>query len=61
MLVSVVIPCYNSEHTIDKVVDSCMEEFARWDGYECEMILSTTIQRMVPFERSSAWPQNIQM
>ncbi|HCE77610.1 MAG TPA: glycosyltransferase [Lachnospiraceae bacterium] len=55
MLVSVVIPCYNSEHTIDKVVDSCMEEFARWDGYECEMILVNdyskdgtfrTIQRM---------------
>ena len=39
MLVSVVIPCYNSEHSIGQVVDLCMESFAGWDGYECEMIL----------------------
>ncbi len=39
MLVSVVIPCYNSELTIEKLVDMCMEEFKKWDGYECEMIL----------------------
>lgn len=39
MLVSIVIPCYNSEHTIGEVVDLCMEEFAGMDGYECEMIL----------------------
>lgn len=39
MLVSVVIPCYNSEHTIEKVVDLCMEAFASWEGYECEMVL----------------------
>ena len=35
MLVSIVIPCYNSEHTIGEVVDLCMEEFAKMDGYEC--------------------------
>lgn len=39
MLVSVVIPCYNSEKSIGQVVDLCMESFAQWDGYECEMIL----------------------
>ena len=39
MLVSIVIPCYNSEHTIGQVVDLCMEEFDKMDGYECEMIL----------------------
>lgn len=39
MLVSVVIPCYNSEHTIGKLADMCMEAFSRWDGYECEMVL----------------------
>lgn len=39
MLVSIVIPCYNSEHTIGEVVDLCMEEFAKMENYECEMIL----------------------
>ena len=39
MLVSVVIPCYNSENSIGQVVDLCMECFAGWDGYECEMVL----------------------
>lgn len=39
MLVSIVIPCYNSEHTIEEVVDLCMEEFAKMENYECEMIL----------------------
>lgn len=39
MLVSIVIPCYNSEQTIGQVVELCMEEFAGMDGYECEMIL----------------------
>ena len=39
MLVSVVIPCYNSEQSIGQVVDLCMECFGRWDDYECEMIL----------------------
>ena len=39
MLVSVVIPCYNSERSIGKLVDLCMESFSKWDGYECEMVL----------------------
>ena len=39
MLVSVVIPCYNSEQSIGQVVDLCMECFLTWEKYECEMIL----------------------
>lgn len=50
MLVSVVIPCYNSEGTIEKVVDLCMEAFAKWDGYECEMILVNDFSRDRTFE-----------
>ena len=29
MLVSIVIPCYNSEHTIERVADACAETFAK--------------------------------
>lgn len=50
MLVSVVIPCYNSEGTIEKVVDLCMEAFDKWDGYECEMILVNDFSRDKTFE-----------
>ena len=50
MLVSVVIPCYNSEFTIEKVVDLCMESFDKWDGYECEMILVNDYSRDKTFE-----------
>ena len=32
MRLSIVVPCYNSEHTIEKVVDLCMEEFDHKDG-----------------------------
>ncbi len=39
MLVTIVIPCYNSEKTIGQVADGCMECFRGWDGYECEMVL----------------------
>ena len=39
MLVSVVIPCYNSEHSIREVVELTMEEFEHIDGYECEFVL----------------------
>lgn len=39
MLVSVVIPCYNSERTIGKVVRMVMDEFEKFDGYECEFVL----------------------
>ena len=39
MLVSIVIPCYNSEHTIERVADACAETFAKLDGYDYEMVL----------------------
>ena len=39
MLVSIVIPCYNSEQTIEKVVDLCVEQFEKMPGYECEFVL----------------------
>ncbi len=45
MLVSVVIPCYNSEKSIGKLVDMCMQSFDQWDGYECEMILVNDCSR----------------
>lgn len=39
MLVSIVIPCYNSEHTIGKVVELSIEEFGKMKNYECEFVL----------------------
>ena len=50
MLVSIVIPCYNSEFTIEKLVDQCTAEFAKWDGYECEMVLVNDYSRDHTFE-----------
>lgn len=38
-LVSIVISCYNSEHTIRKVVELTLAEFERLDGYDCEFVL----------------------
>ena len=38
-LVSVVIPCYNSEHTLADVVALTKEQFGKMDGYECEFVL----------------------
>jgi len=37
--ISIVIPCYNSEATIRKVVEMVMEEFKKMDGYDCEFVL----------------------
>lgn len=39
MLISIVIPCYNSEKTIRKVVEMVREEFVRIPGYTCEFVL----------------------
>lgn len=39
MLVSIVIPCYNSEHTLRNVVELTMSEFGKLEGYDCEFIL----------------------
>ena len=38
MLVSIVIPCYNSEATIRKVVEMVMEEFQKMEGYDLSLI-----------------------
>lgn len=39
MLVSIIIPCYNSEHTLRDVVELTMKEFEKLDGYTCEFVL----------------------
>ncbi|MDY3918755.1 MAG: glycosyltransferase family 2 protein [Candidatus Limivivens sp.] len=39
MLVSIVIPCYNSENSIKKVVELTLEEFEKLHGYQCEFVL----------------------
>lgn len=38
-LVSIVIPCYNSEHTIAEVVNLTLAEFAKTPDFDCEFIL----------------------
>ena len=45
MLVSIVIPCYNSEHTIGKVVELAIEEFQKLKDYECEFVLVNDYSR----------------
>ncbi len=45
MKLSVVVPCYNSEHTIEKLVDLCMEEFDHKNGWELEMVLVNDFSR----------------
>ena len=50
MRLSIVVPCYNSEHTIEKVVDLCMEEFDHRDGWELEMVLVNDFSRDSTFE-----------
>lgn len=39
MLVSVVIPCYNSEKSIREVVEMSMDEIRTVPGYDCEFVL----------------------
>lgn len=39
MLVSIIIPCYNSEHSLRDVVELTMAEFEKLDGYTCEFVL----------------------
>ena len=45
MLVSIVIPCYNSEHSIGKVVELAIEEFKKLNDYECEFVLVNDYSR----------------
>ena len=49
MLVSIVIPCYNSEQTIGKVVDLAVAEFEKLDNYDCEFVLVND------FSRDNTW------
>lgn len=39
MKISIIIPCYNSEATIAKVVEMVMAEFEKMDRYTCEFVL----------------------
>ena len=39
MLISIVIPCYNSEHTLPKVVGLIREEFEKLEEYDYELVL----------------------
>ena len=39
MLVSIIIPCYYSEHTITKVVELIQKEFEGIPDYDCEFVL----------------------
>ncbi len=39
MKISVVIPCYNSEATIERVVELVMTEINKLPGYSCEFVL----------------------
>lgn len=39
MLVTIVIPCYYSEKTIEKVVEMTIEEFHKNEKYQCEFVL----------------------
>ena len=39
MLISIAIPCYNSEKTIAKVVEMTYQEFLSRDDYDCEFVL----------------------
>ncbi|MCQ2972022.1 MAG: glycosyltransferase family 2 protein [archaeon] len=38
-IISIVIPCYNSEHTIDKIVNQLKIEFSKTDEYDYEIVL----------------------
>lgn len=50
MLVSIVIPCYNSEHSIREVVELTLSEFDRMEEYTCEFILVNDASRDGTFE-----------
>ncbi len=39
MLISVIIPCYNSERSIREVVELVRDEFEKMPNYECEFLL----------------------
>ena len=54
MLVSVVIPCYNSEKTIRRVVEMTLQEFESIEGYDVEFVLVNDCSRDGTFEEIRA-------
>ncbi len=50
MLVSVVIPCYNSQATIEKVVEMVLDEFHSHPGYTCEFVLVNDCSKDATFD-----------
>lgn len=63
MLVSIVIPCYNSEHTVEEIADLTNEEFSRMDNYECEIIMVNDYSKDRTYEAiqraAKKWPNVI--
>ena len=57
MLVSVVIPCYNSEKSIREVVELTIEEFRSIPGYEVEFVLVNDNSRDGTFREITALAQ----
>ena len=45
MLISIVVPCYNSEKTVETLTDQCFEAFEAMPGYECEVVLVNDYSR----------------
>ena len=54
MLVSIVIPCYNSARTIGDVVRLTVEEFEKIPGYDCEFVLVNDYSKDNTFEAVTA-------
>lgn len=54
MLVSVVIPCYNSEKSIREVVELTLKEFDAIDGYEVEFVLVNDNSRDRTYQQITA-------
>ncbi|MDO5426231.1 MAG: glycosyltransferase [Eubacteriales bacterium] len=50
MLVSMVIPCYNSENSIKKVVELTLQEFQKMPQYQCEFVLVNDFSKDHTFE-----------
>lgn len=50
MNITIVIPCYNSEHTIEKVVDMIVEEFDKQDRYRCDFVLANDYSKDGTFD-----------
>ena len=50
MLISIVVPCYNSEHTIEPLVEACRQEFDHRNDYELEMVLVNDFSKDKTFE-----------